>query len=571
MVRLFKEEGDLLALSLGLDKAYYVEKSSMLNEVENIYEDDMLNLLYDVYENENLMKIGYDLKSDFRFLVSKKEGFRPANYYDLMIAYYSWTTSNGPFGLRDFATNYLGCDICNEDETFIPTGKAKDRILVIDLGEEKRSKLLVEFFNAVSNGKDNMDAEFKQDADKGKLFTDIENPLVYVLAKIEATGITVDTEELRNYSKDINDKLKVVTEKIYELAGEEFNISSPKQLGEILFTKLGIESKKKTKTGMSTSAETLEKLVDVHPIIPEILSYRQLEKLRSTYADGLFEYIKSDNKIHTTFTQVVTSTGRLSSTDPNLQNIPIRMELGRQVRKAFVPKSEDYVFVDADYSQVELRIMAHMSGDQKLIEGYKSKEDIHKLTASEVFGVPLDEVTKEQRSAAKAVNFGIIYGISSFGLSEDIHVTKKEAQSYIEKYFEKYSRVKEYLDELVSSAEKTGCSKTLFGRMRKIDEIHSTNFMRKEFGKRAAMNSPIQGTAADIMKLAMVKFNDRIEKEKLDAKILVQVHDELLVECHKDIKEKVGAILEEEMEKACELLVPLVAEVSYGSTWYETK
>ena len=362
----------------------------------------------------------------------------------------------------------------------------------------------------------------------------------------------------------------VLEKEIYEAAGEEFNINSPKQLGVILFEKLGMPNGKKTKSGYSTAADVLEKLAPDYPVVSKILEYRQLSKLKSTYADGLTQYISEDGRIHGTFNQTITATGRISSTDPNLQNIPIRMEMGKAIRKVFVPKN-GFVFLDADYSQIELRILAHMSGDEKLIEAYNSSADIHRATAAQVFGVPLDEVTDEQRRNAKAVNFGIIYGMSSFGLSQDLSISRKEAKEYIERYFASYPTIKTFIDGLVSDAKEKGYSLTMYNRRREIPEIKSSNFMQRSFGERIAMNAPIQGTAADIIKIAMNRVHRRLIDEELKSRLLLQVHDELLIEAAPDEVDEVKKILDEEMKGAADLSVELEIDTHTGKNWYEAK
>ena len=365
-------------------------------------------------------------------------------------------------------------------------------------------------------------------------------------------------------------RIRELEASIWEQAGEKFNINSPKQLGVILFEKMGMPGGKKTKTGYSTAADVLDKLAPDHPFVADILEYRQLAKLKSTYADGLANYIGEDGRIHSTFNQTITATGRISSTEPNLQNIPIRMELGRLIRKVFVPK-EGYVFLDADYSQIELRVLAHLSGDEKLIQAYKEAQDIHRITASQVFHVPFDQVTDLQRRNAKAVNFGIVYGISSFGLSQDLSITRKEAAEYIEKYFETYPKIKGFLDGEVEKAKRDGYVTTMFGRRRPVPELKSSNFMQRSFGERVAMNSPIQGTAADIIKIAMVRVNERLRRENLKSRLLLQVHDELLIETAKDEVDTVSGILEEEMRQAADLAVPLEVDMHTGNNWYEAK
>lgn len=415
--------------------------------------------------------------------------------------------------------------------------------------------------------------KLKQELEKTgmwKLYEEIELPLVYTLSDMEKEGILVNGQELQTYGEKLAAQIGVLEQEIYEGAGEVFNINSPKQLGVILFEKLQMPYGKKTKTGYSTAADVLEKLAGEYPLVSKILEYRQLAKLKSTYADGLANYIDEDGRIRTTFQQTVTATGRLSSTEPNLQNIPIRMELGRMIRKVFHPK-EGFVFLDADYSQIELRILAHMSGDENLIAAYREAQDIHRMTASQVFHTPFEEVTDLQRRNAKAVNFGIVYGISSFGLSQDLSISKKEAQEYIQRYFETYPKIKEFLDTQVEMAKKEGYTTTMFGRRRPIPEISSSNFMQRSFGERIAMNSPIQGSAADIIKIAMNRVHRRLEKENLKSRLILQVHDELLIETAEEEVETVSKILEEEMKGAANLAVELEVDSHAGKNWYEAK
>lgn len=401
-----------------------------------------------------------------------------------------------------------------------------------------------------------------------KLYDEIEMPLVYVLADMEKEGVRAEKAELEAYGAQLTGRISELETSIYEKAGETFNINSPKQLGVILFEKLQMPNGKKTKTGYSTAADVLERLAPDYPIVLEILEYRQLTKLKSTYADGLALCIAPDGRIHSTFNQTITATGRISSTEPNLQNIPIRMELGRLIRKVFVPK-EGYVFIDADYSQIELRVLAHMSGDQNLIAAYQHAEDIHRITASQVFHTPLEAVTDLQRRNAKAVNFGIVYGISSFGLSQDLSITRKEAEGYIASYFETYPGIKIFLDRLVTDAKEKGYAETMFGRRRPVPELASSNFMQRSFGERIAMNSPIQGTAADIIKIAMIRVKQRLEREQLKSKLILQVHDELLIEAAADEEEYVKTLLEEEMRHAADLAVTLEVDVKSGRNWFE--
>lgn len=401
-----------------------------------------------------------------------------------------------------------------------------------------------------------------------QLFGEIEMPLAFTLYDMEQEGVQVNAKELKSYGESLAGRIEELEQEICRDAGEDFNINSPKQLGVVLFEKLKMPNGKKTKTGYSTAADVLEKLAPDYPLVSKILEYRQLTKLKSTYADGLANYIRKDGRIHSSFHQTITATGRLSSTDPNLQNIPIRMELGRQIRKVFTPK-EGCVLIDADYSQIELRVLAHMSGDENLIHAYREAQDIHKMTASQVFHVPFDQVTSLQRRNAKAVNFGIVYGISSFGLSQDLSISKKEAAQYIDSYFETYPGIKEFLDRLVKDAKEQGYVSTMFGRKRPVPELSSSNFMQRSFGERVAMNSPIQGTAADIIKIAMIRVNDALKEQGLRSRLILQVHDELLVEAYEDEAGQVEAILKKEMETAAELSVALEIDMHRGASWYE--
>ncbi len=403
-----------------------------------------------------------------------------------------------------------------------------------------------------------------------RLFTEIEMPLVFTLYDMEQNGVRIEAEALKYYGDQLGSKIVELEKEIYADAGETFNINSPKQLGVVLFENMKLPGGKKTKTGYSTAADVLEKLAPDHPVVAKILEYRQYSKLKSTYADGLANYICGDGRIRSKFNQTITATGRLSSTEPNLQNIPIRMELGRLIRKVFVPE-EGYVFVDADYSQIELRVLAHCSGDSHLIEAYREAEDIHRITASQVFHVPFEEVTEQQRRNAKAVNFGIVYGISSFGLSQDLSITKKEAAQYIEDYFHTYPGIKSFLDDTVKHAKEMGYVVTLFNRRRPVPELSSGNFMQRSFGERVAMNAPIQGTAADIIKIAMTGVNRRLKEKQMKSRLVLQVHDELLIEAHRSELDEVKTILKEEMENAASLDVPLEVDMHTGDNWYEAK
>ncbi len=485
--------------------------------------------------------------------------------FDAAIAAYLLNPLTDTYHYDDIARDYLALTVPSREDLL-------GKISLTDALEEKTQPFLqFACFRAYISYKAAQPLrDLLQQKGMLELFETIEMPLIYSLYDMEVRGIRVNKEALKEYGDNLQIGIDKLEKGIYELVGEVFNINSPKQLGVILFEKLRLPFGKKTKTGYSTSADILERLEAEHPVVKMILEYRQLTKLKSTYADGLAVYIREDGRIHGRFHQTIAATGRISSTDPNLQNIPIRMELGRQIRKVFIPE-EDYVFLDADYSQIELRVLAHMSGDERLINAYREAKDIHRITASEVFHIPFEEVTPAQRSSAKAVNFGIVYGISSFGLGQDLNITRKEAERYIEKYFETYPKVKAYLDRLVTDAREEGYSTTLFGRRRPIPELTASNFMVRSFGERVAMNSPIQGTAADIIKIAMIRVNRRLKEGKFKSRLILQIHDELLVEAYKDEVDEVGKIMVEEMQGAAELSVVLEAEVKEGKNWFEAK
>ena len=469
--------------------------------------------------------------------------------FDVAIAAYLLNPLKSEYPFEDVAQEYLG--------------------LMIDPKADEKKKICYEAYTAFAAA-DVLLGKLRE-TDMEKLFREIEMPLVFTLFKMEQNGVKVEGEALRVYGEQLGGKITELEKEIYELAGEEFNINSPKQLGVVLFEHLGLPNGKKTKTGYSTAADVLDKLAPDYPVVSKILEYRQLSKLKSTYADGLAVYIgEEDQRIHGKFNQTITATGRISSTEPNLQNIPVRMELGRLIRKVFVPE-DGYVFVDADYSQIELRVLAHCSGDKELIQAYREARDIHRITASQVFHTPFDEVTDLQRRNAKAVNFGIVYGISSFGLSQDLSITRKEAAEYIERYFETYPGIKTFLDDTVAHAKEQGYVVTLFGRRRPVPELSSSNFMQRQFGERVAMNSPIQGTAADIIKIAMIAVDKELTKRKMKSRLVLQVHDELLVEAWKEELEEVQAILKECMENAATLDVPLDIDMHTGQSWYEAK
>ena len=502
-----------------------------------------------------------DIKSEYAYLQAQDTD----RFFDVILAAYLLNPLKNDYTVEDIANEYLNLMLPEK-------GQAFGRLSFKDaLNEKPEDFLRYCCFEAYVCAQAAVCLQQKlEETQMDRLMREIEMPLTLVLFSMEEEGIRVNPEALKDYGEALSGKITELEQEIYSEAGCEFNINSPKQLGEILFEKMGLPGGKKTKTGYSTAADVLEKLSGEYPVVKHILEYRRLTKLKSTYADGLAAYIEDENRIHSTFNQTITATGRISSTEPNLQNIPIRMELGRQIRKVFIPK-DGYCFMDADYSQIELRVLASMSGDERLIEAYRSHADIHRTTASQVFHIPFEEVTDLQRRNAKAVNFGIVYGISSFGLSEDLSISRKEAAAYIEQYFETYPQVKQFIDSLVKDAKKNGYAVTLYGRRRPVPELFSSNFMQRSFGERVAMNSPIQGTAADIIKIAMIRVFERLKKEGLKSKLILQVHDELLIETALEEEEQVRMILEEEMVHASSLAVELEIDLHVGINWYEAK
>ncbi len=485
---------------------------------------------------------------------------------DAAVAGYLLNPLKDTYNYDDLARDYLEITVPSKEELL--GKKAMEGQLFLE-GEKKAGVCICYMGYIAWKSMEILEKKLK-DTGMWQLFIQVEMPLIYSLYRMERAGIRVEKERLKEYGGNLKVQIDVLEKEIYQLAGLEFNINSPKQLGEILFEKMKLPHGKKTKTGYSTAADVLEKLAPDYPVIRKILDYRQLTKLNSTYAQGLYGFIREDGRIHGTFNQTITATGRISSTEPNLQNIPVRMELGRQIRKIFVPE-EGYTFVDADYSQIELRVLAHMSGDERLIEAYRQAQDIHAITASQVFHIPLNEVTPLQRRNAKAVNFGIVYGISAFGLSEDLSISRKEAVDYIDKYFETYPGVKAFLDRQVEEGKEKGYVTTLFKRRRPVPELKSGNFMQRSFGERVAMNSPIQGTAADIMKIAMIEVDRELRRRGLKSKIVLQVHDELLVETWKPELCEVQEILETKMKGAADLRVSLEVEACQGQSWYDAK
>lgn len=507
---------------------------------------------------------GHDLKDDYFALMNL--GVRNFNTgFDSAIAQYVLNSSRSGYDIKSMASEYYHADIENEKDFYSDNGQVD---LFSDNTETYAS--YARRWCAVSQGLMSvLKAQIEED-EAEKVLYEVELPLIEVMAGMEAEGFTVDEKVLASIGSVLDERIAELTASIYGLAGEEFNIKSPAQLGPILFEKLGLPAGKKTKKGYSTSAEVLEKLKDKHEIVPCILEYRMLTKLKGTYVDGLIPLIGTDGKIRAHFQQTVAATGRISCTEPNLQNIPVRNDFGRRIRKAFVPQ-EGCVLVGADYSQIELRVLAHMSCDEQLIEAFNKGADIHKLTAAKVLGIPEEEITPLQRSRAKAVNFGVIYGMSSFGLSTEIHVTRKEADQYIKDYFEKYSMVKRFMDEQIEFAKAQGYVKTLMGRKRYINEITAGNYMVRQLGERLAMNSPIQGSAADIIKLAMIKVHAELKKRNLKSRLILQVHDELIIETRNDEIDEVKKLLVENMENAADLKVKMTADLNTGKNWYDLK
>lgn len=541
------------------------------NEVYNLNlnNNKILNFK-EILEDEKIKKISIDLTKIYILL--KQVGINiEGMHYDIAIASYILNPTNNKLNIDNLIEQYLNIDI-NEYTKSEDSGKQInlfDNMEKEDINQEEKEKYMM---YAYSIGKiKNITSEKLKEVNSLDLFYNIDMPTVEVLSDMQWNGMYVDKEELEQFGKELTSKLETITKIIYEMAGEEFNINSTKQLGEILFEKMKLPVIKKTKSGYSTDVDVLEKLKKEDPIIEQLLEYRQLMKLNSTYVEGLKPYINiKTNRIHSFFHQTITATGRISSTEPNLQNIPTRFELGKRVRKVFKPE-KGKIYLDADYSQIELRVLASISGDEHMIEAFKEGKDIHKQAASKVFKTPIEEVTKEQRSNAKAVNFGIVYGISDFGLGEQLGIGRKKAKQYIEEYLEQYAGIKQFMENITEQAKEQGYVETLFHRRRYIPELKSNNYMVRQFGARAAMNTPIQGTAADIMKIAMIKVYNEIKSRKLKSKIILQVHDEMMVETPIEEKEEMIKIMKKCMESAANLEVPLIAEISDAENWYECK
>lgn len=528
---------------------------------------ELLEIFQPFFADSAYRKIGHDVKKDIRFLRSYGyNGFTAE--FDTAIGAYILNATGSSYEYDDIAAAFLNETYPSQEEVF---GKGRTKKAFAALPEAERTAYGARQAEIFFRARKVMEERLAENEQKS-LFYDMEMPLIYVLADMEKYGIKVDKAALLAYQKRLGESLDGMEEEIYALAGEKFNINSPKQLGVILFEKLGLKGGKKTKTGYSTAADVLEKLRTAHPIVERILHYRQLAKLKSTYADGLLAVMDAETeKIYSTFNQTITATGRISSTEPNLQNIPVRLELGRELRKIFIPESAEFCFLDADYSQIELRVLAHISGDESLIAAFKSNQDIHRMTASQVFHVPFDEVTPLQRSNAKAVNFGIIYGKGAFSLGQDLGISRKEAEEYINAYFARYPKIKTFMEDTIKNGTKNGYVSTLWNRRRNMPELQSSNFMQRAAGERAAMNMPIQGTAADIIKLAMIKVHRALQEGGYRSRLILQVHDELLIEAYKEEKDAVAKILKENMEHAADLLVPLDVDVHEGASWFEAK
>ena len=532
-----EEEG--VSFSWGKKRVFHISLfRNMLDEGLDYYE--VMQKLEPLFSHKGIEKVVHDGKK--LLLEAWEQGIEINNlYFDTFIAAYLLDSTHTRYDVKYLLYQYLGIDVDRIDASHI-----------LILAEELQNKL--------------------KDLSMYNLYRDIEHPLIRVLADMERTGFNVDINILKELDVEFTSILEDLVKKIYHLAGEEFNINSPKQLGVILFEKLGLPVLKKTKTGYSTNAQVLEQLKDKHEIIEQIIEYRQVMKLKSTYVDGLLSVINpEDGRIHSSFNQTITATGRISSTDPNLQNIPVRMEMGRRIRRVFVASDQDHVLMNADYSQIELRVLAHISGDPTFIDAFKNNQDIHLRTASEVLGIPIDKVTPQQRNDAKAVNFGIVYGISDFGLARNLGITRAKANAYIESYFKRYPGIRKYMDRIVEKGKKQGYVSTLMGRRRNLPELSSRNFNTRSFGERVAMNTPIQGTAADIIKKAMNEVYYELQARGLKSKLILQVHDELIIDVYRPELDEVKEILKQKMENAMELCVPLLVDIGVGSSWYNAK
>lgn len=552
---------ELSGFSAAVGKQAYYASIGM-----EITKDMLIAALVPLLEDKKVKKILYDGKDAMVYFAPYTKIEQVV--YDVAIAAYLVDPARSSYTIDSIALEYLNVALESEEEVF---GKGRKQISIFDVEEHEGMEFACKRALAVAPLREATQKKLEANR-QAELYYSMELPLVEVLADMQVYGFAIDHAQLDAFTKLMDERLQVITAEIYNYAGEEFNINSPKQLGVILFEKLGLHVVKKTKTGYSTNVEVLEKLKGEHPIIEHLMEYRQISKLKSTYCDGLRAVIHADTgRIHSVFTQTVTVTGRISSTEPNMQNIPVRTELGREMRKMFITDKEDYVLVDADYSQIELRVLAHIADDDTMKHAFLTGEDIHAVTASQVFGVPLSEVTPEQRSSAKAVNFGIVYGIGEFSLSQNLKIPVAQAKQYIQNYLAKYHGVREYMERIKEQAKKDGYVTTLMNRIRYIPELKSSNYNVRAFGERVALNTPIQGTAADIIKLAMVRVHKRLKEEGLLSRLILQVHDELIVETYKPELDRVKAILKDEMEHAMELSVPLVVDMASGKSWYDAK
>lgn len=541
------------------DDVYYYMDTTMVDR-EELYE-----FVRDLAADDSITKITHDYKLQLHEVDASCE-LETMSVQDISLMMYLINPVSGHYEIDKIASEYAAMSLL-PDEGFL--GKGKSKKTFADFTQEELVDRQINALRVIRKAYPKI-TDMVDDKGLRKLYDTIELPLLYVLYRVEKRGIKVDGDQLKSYGERLKVQIDKLELEIHDMAGESFNIASPKQLGVILFEKMELPFAKKTKTGYSTSADILEKVKPYHPIVEKVLEFRQYSKLKSTYADGLFDYIEEDGHIHSTFNQRVASTGRLSSQDPNLQNIPIRMEIGREIRKVFIPK-EGHVFIDADYSQIELRLLAHLSGDESFVKAFREELDIHRMTASQVFHTPFEEVTDLQRRNAKAVNFGIVYGISSFGLSQDLNITVKEASEYIDQYFSKYPKVKAFLDGSIEQAKEQGYVTTMFDRIRPIPELASSNFMQRSFGERVAMNTPIQGSAADVIKIAMINVENRLKNDGLKSRLILQVHDELVIEAPLDEQAEVEKLLIEEMEQAVSISVPLTVDAHVGNNWYEAK
>lgn len=550
----------------------YIEAENTVFSVSVNNEQQFVQVFKEIFESKDIQKYGHDLGEDY--VILKQLGITMnAICYDTKISAYDLNPTDSKYTIENLSIQYLNIYL---DEYLEKHGVSKQQNRQLDLftgieEENNYDRIKNDLYSYLIQKIAEVTYKKLEEENLLDLFNNIEMPLVKVLGEMQFNGMPIEKDELVSFGNKLKEQIETVKQDIYMSVGEEFNINSTQQLGKILFEKLKLPVYKKTKTGYSTDSDILEKLLQEHPVIEKILEYRSLVKLNSTYVEGLIPYINpKTQRIHSYFHQTITATGRISSTEPNLQNIPTRVEQGKQIRKAFNTKS-GRIFIDADYSQIELRVLAHISKDEHMIDAFKNDEDIHKQAASKVLGIPIEKVTKEQRSAAKAVNFGIVYGISDYGLAQQLGISNKKAKEYIKQYLEKYSGVKAFMDNIVERAKEEGYVETLFHRRRYIPELKSNNYMIRQFGSRAAMNTPIQGTAADIMKIAMINVFNKLQEEKLDAKLVLQIHDELIIECDEKIKEKVKEILQDCMENAAKLDVPLNVETSEATSWYDVK